>query len=136
MMRLVHPPLEAVPNVAAPAAVEQEAWPAEVDMILSAMEAAKSAASDRRGSDRVPHQTRAELRLFAHDPLAQPTVLYTRDISPAGIGFITRERLPLGYGGIVTYEQEDGTRIANACTLVRCREAVNGWFEGALHFSN
>jgi len=105
-------------------------------MILSAMEAAKSSTTDRRDSDRLPHHTRAELRLFADDPLAPATPLFTRDISPAGIGFITRERLPLGYSGIVTYENEDGTRVANACTIFRCREAVNGWFEGALQFSS
>lgn len=120
----------------ASAATAGEHWPAEVDMILSAMEAAGAVSADRRDGDRSPHHTRAELRLFAHDPLSLPTPLFTRDISPTGIGFITKDRLPLGYGGVVSFVQEDGTKIAMACTIFRCRPLINGWFEGALHFTN
>ena len=135
MMRLVHPPEEAESYEAPASAAEpSQAWPAEVDIILSAMEAGQSIRSDRRDGGRSLHHTRADLRLFSENPLSPPTPLYTRDISPAGIGFITRERLPLGYSGVVNFQQEDGSKVSLACTIFRCREAINGWYEGALQF--
>lgn len=111
-------------------------WPPEVDLILSAMDAAyPRRGNDRRGSARTSYRARAELKLFADHPLDAPTVLYTRDVHERGIGFITQERLPLGYGGNVEITLESGRRIRAHCTVYRCRQAINGWFEGALHFS-
>jgi hypothetical protein len=118
-----------------PAATATE-WPAEVDMILSAMEAVSlESADNRRRGTRSAYRVCAQLRLFADMPLTPPTPLYTRDLHARGIGFITQERLPLGYGGIVDFTLPNGTPVSVHCTVYRCREAVNGWFEGALHFS-
>ena len=61
--------------------------------------------------------------------------LYTRDASARGIGFVTRERLPLGYGGVVQLPSLNGRPLEINCTLFRCRDIGNGWFEGALHFN-
>ncbi len=114
----------------------QTAWPPEVDLILSAMDAAYPRRThDRRASTRSTYRTRAELKLFSDHPLDAPTVLYTRDVQDRGIGFITRERLPLGYAGTVELTLESGEKIRSHCTVYRCRETINGWFEGALHFS-
>ena len=109
-------------------------WPGEVDLILSAMEAASAARTDRRAGDRRPHRVRAELRFYADSPLEAPTPLFTRDLSPTGVGFIARDRLPLGYGGDLTIELPDGRTVTTPCTLYRCREAINGWYEGSLRF--
>jgi hypothetical protein len=111
-------------------------WPPEVDLILSAMDAAyPRRTNDRRGSVRTSYRARAELKLFADHPLDAGTILYTRDVHERGIGFITQERLPLGYGGIVELTLDTGRRIRAHCTVYRCRQAINGWFEGALHFT-
>ncbi len=111
-------------------------WPGEVDLILSAMEAAAPRKNiDRRASARSSYRTRAHLKLFAEHPLDAPRVLYTRDVQDRGIGFITRERLPLGYGGVVELTMPDGKQVRTHCTVHRCRESINGWFEGALHFT-
>lgn len=115
----------------------QELWPAEVDLILSAMDAAYPRRSqDRRASIRSNYRTRAELKLFSDHPLDPPTPLYTRDVQDRGIGFITRQRLPLGYAGKVQLTLPSGETLRSHCTVYRCREAINGWFEGALHFSH
>lgn len=112
-------------------------WPPEADLILSAMDAAHPRrGNDRRGSNRTTYRARAELKLFADHPLDAPTMLYTRDVHDRGIGFITQERLPLGYGGIVELTLDTGRRLRAHCTVYRCRQAINGWFEGALHFSS
>jgi len=114
-------------------------WPPEVDLILSAMEAASARPSgtgaNRRGGPRNSYRTCAELKLFADNPLDGPTRIYTRDIHDRGLGFITRQRLPLGYGALVELDLPDGRRVKTHCTVYRCRETINGWFEGAVQFT-
>lgn len=125
-----------LPAARLPQTQSTEDWPVEVDLILSAMDAAyPRAGKERRSRSRNSYRTCAKLRLFAHDPLSPPVLLYTRDLHERGIGFITRQRLPLGYGGIVQLTLENGHVLSAHCTIYRCRPAINDWFEGALHFS-
>lgn len=107
---------------------------AEIELILSAMEAG-SAHDDRRQHPRVTYRVRASLRLFSDPPGAEPWQLHTRDVSTRGLGFITRDRLPLGYGGTVEMPGPTGRPVTINATLFRCREIGNGWFEGALYFN-
>lgn len=116
--------------------VAAEEWSPEVDLILSALEAGRGPMiGDRRGSDRQSYRTTALLKLFSDGPDAAPWTLFTRDVDAKGIGFITRHRLPLGYGGIVRLELANGEELEANCTLLRCRQAVQGWFEGSLYFN-
>jgi hypothetical protein len=109
--------------------------PREVGMILTALETADWK-DERRQRRRTAYRVRATLRMFADAPAARARVLYTRDADHRGIGFITRERLPLGYGGILRLPSPKTSKSLNiACTLFRCRMAAPGWYEGALHFN-
>jgi len=111
-------------------------WPPEVDLIISAIEAGRANAfSDRRNGSRSPYRTQAVLRLFSDLPETDPWTLYTRDLDARGVGFITRHRLPLGYGGMIRLALPNGQILEAHCTLLRCREAAPGWFEGALYFN-
>jgi hypothetical protein len=119
-------------------------WPAEVDLILSALEAgghrsgagaAKPSPGERRSGSRIPYRVRAQLELFVDAAGAEPWLLYTRELSRRGMGFITPNRLPLGYGGTVKFPGPDGRQLCIAATLLRCREAAPGWFEGSLYFN-
>lgn len=111
------------------------AWPAEVRTILSALEAAPHAAGERRRLGRKRYQVRAALRLFTDLPDAPPRELYTREANQRGMGFITPHRLPLGYGGVIELSGPDGQTLAIHCTILRCRETVSGWYEGAVYFN-
>jgi hypothetical protein len=113
----------------------QHEWPTEVDFILSALEAARQDQDDARVQDRVRYHVRAELRLFSDGAAAEPRILYTRDVSPKGVGFISQGRLPLGYGGRLRILGPLGQCLNIDCTLLRCHEAIPGWFEGALYFN-
>lgn len=120
--------------------VDLDAWPAEVDLIISALEAGSSlsgaaATGERRVRSRKSHRVTAHLRLFRDGQGAMPWVLYTRDVTPRGIGFVTRNRLPLGYGGTVALTAPDGSEFGAGCIILRCRETAGGWFEGALTFN-
>jgi hypothetical protein len=110
-------------------------WPPEVNMILSALEAGPQPESDARRHDRLPYRVRAELRLFSDESGAEPWALYTRDVCPRGLGFITPHRLPLGYGGWVELLTPRGRKSRIHCTLYRCRQVLSGWYEGALYFN-
>ena len=150
-------------------ATADELWPPEVDLILSAMEAARGdahadahpdpradahadahadsradapadphaelAAPERRHGGRTPYRVRAALRLFSDAPGQAPWSLYTRDVDRRGLGFITPHRLPLGYGGTVELYAPSGRKVSLPCTLFRCRQTVQGWYEGALYFN-
>ena len=104
-------------------------------MILSAMDMTPPAQTDSRHGRRLPYRVRAELRLHSDAPGDQPWIVYTRDVDPRGVGFISPHRLPLGYGGWVELLTPSGRRSRIACTLFRCREVLPGWYEGALYFN-
>jgi hypothetical protein len=113
-------------------------WPAEVELILSALEAA--GARGRRPGElkrcgRTRYRARAALRLFSDAPGAPSWLLYARDGNERGLGFITPHRLPLGYGGMIDLPAPGGDKRRIACTLLRCREVSSGWYEGALYFN-
>ena len=123
--------MEIVPVVA----TDMNLWPPEARLILSAIQAGEGAsARDRRDNDRTAHQVRALLRLFSDPDGSAPWPIYTRDVTARSAGFITPHRLPLGYGGIVDLASTTGQVISAHCTLFRCRQTVQGWYEGALSF--
>jgi hypothetical protein len=109
-------------------------WPREVGLILSALEAGNWN-EERRGSRRAFYYVKAALRLFTDGDTAPERELFTRDVTPRSLGFITSHRLPLGYGGTVKLASPRGRTITAACTLIRCREASAGWYEGAMYFN-
>jgi hypothetical protein len=110
-------------------------WPAEADLIISALEAAGAEHDNRRKHPRMPYRVMADLRLFSDPPGIAPWRLYSRDVSARGLGFVTPHRLPLGYGGVVQIPSPSGRIVSVNGTLFRCREVGNGWFEGALYFN-
>ena len=109
--------------------------PTDVEFILSALEAGQFNGPSRRRRERRPYRVHARLKLFSDAPQAEPWTLYTRDVSHQGLGFVTRHRLPLGYGGILTVINPQGREVKIDCTLLRCREAVTGWLEGSMYFN-
>ena len=124
------------------AASSAEAWPAEVDLIISALaagenraKAAQSPSLRHREVPRTPYHVLADLRLYSDIDGNDPWRLYTRDVSVRGLGFITSHRLPLGYGGTVELPAPHGNVIALSCTILRCREIAPGWYDGALYFN-
>ena len=112
-------------------------WLAEAELVMSALEACAPphAFDNRRRHPRRRYRVVADLRLFSDAPASPVWRLFTRDVSVRGVGFITRDRLPLGYGGVVELAGPDGRTLRIHGTLFRCREIGNGWYEGALHFN-
>jgi hypothetical protein len=114
---------------------EPDSVPGEVAVILSALEAGGTPAHDRRAARRLPFRVTAVMRLFVDTPKSPGKVLYTRDVNRRSLGFLTRHRMPLGYGGMLEIPTDDGGTETVYCTLLRCREAAPGWYEGSVYFN-
>jgi hypothetical protein len=117
-----------------------EDWPPQAELVLSAIEAGQhrtgyDPAQERRVGRRASFRVRAQLRLFSDNPGEPGRVIYTRDIHARGLGFITPHRLPLGHGGLVDLPTPAGKIVSVPCTLLRCREAAPGWYEGSVYFN-
>ena len=125
------------PDIAGPDILPAETpdeWPAEVELILSAMDVGDPH-DNRRKHARMPYRVIADLRLFSDPVGIPPWRLYVRDASARGLGFVTPHRLPLGYGGVVRLPSPAGRVVSVNGTLFRCREIGNDWFEGAMYFN-
>ena len=116
-----------------------EDWPPQAELVLSAIEAGQHnnglVAGERRHSKRASFRVRGQLRLYSDNPGEPGRVIYTRDIHSRGLGFITPHRLPLGHGGLVDIPTPAGKIVSVPCTLLRCREAAPGWYEGSVYFN-
>src|ERR1700722_2567917 len=104
--------------------------PPQAEMVLSAIETGQYGRQERRYCARAQYRVQAMLRLFCDVVDTDPWTLFIRDANARGLGFITKHRLPLGYGGIIELVLPDGRTRAIPCTLLRCRDAAPGWFEG------
>ena len=118
-------------------------WPPQAELVLSAIEAGRHAhgtgerftGPNRRVLRRRVLRVKASLRLFSDAPHAAAWALYTRDVHSRGLGFLTPHRLPLGYGGVLELPVSETESLSIPCTLLRCREAAPGWYEGSLYFN-
>ncbi|QOV87801.1 hypothetical protein [Humisphaera borealis] len=132
-------PVRTSPGNSPTATADATAFPPQAEMVLSALEVgrASSPGHDRRGQARKTYRVRAMLRFHSDPSGTPPWTVFTRDIHSRGVGFITQHRLPLGYGGVIEIPDPKGgpTPLRVSGTLLRCREAVSGWFEGSLYFN-
>jgi hypothetical protein len=126
---------KAIPGARAFPPAVAPAIPAEVEFILSALQAGQFSGASRREGRRWAYRAPAALRLFSDLPQTPPWTLYARNVAVKALGFVTRHRLPLGYGGILTLADPQGQAVSIDCTVLRCREAVSGWFEGSVYFN-
>lgn len=110
-------------------------FPPEVELIISALEAAQPVVEGRRKAERASYRVRGRLRLFSDTPDTAPWLLFTRDVNPRGMGFLCSHRLPLGYGGLLEIPDPEGRPLRIHCTLLRCRQVAPGWHEGAVYFN-
>lgn len=120
---------------AAEAAKPLSAIPREVDLIISAMEAGGASGLRQRTPPRTHWRVQATVRLFIDKPGHPSRTVFSRDIHSRGLGFVTTDRLPLGYGGVVDLPAKDGTIVSIACTVLRCRQSTGGWYEGFIYFN-
>jgi len=113
---------------------DQRELEAEARFILSALEAAGPVTVEGRGTCRVRYRVEAKLRLVTDPPQDPPRRVYTRDITPHSLGFISPVAVPLGSNARLDLPASDGSVDTIACQVIRCREMIHGWFDGAVNF--
>ncbi len=112
-----------------------QAFPQNVQFIISALEAGPRPLLERQKVKRSIYRVCATLELFSDKPETPRRILYTRNVSPQAMGFLSDHPLPLSHGGIVRLPGPSGGILRIACTVLRCRQAAPGWFEGAVYFN-
>jgi hypothetical protein len=110
-------------------------FPHEVEFMISALEAGPRPLIDRQKVKRAQYRVRATLKLFSDPPDARPALLFTRNVTTQALAFLTADALTLSHGGILRIPTPSGEIIQINCTVLRCREAAPGWFEGAVYFN-
>jgi hypothetical protein len=115
--------------------------PLDVALVLEILTSgeASTAAANRRKFPRTKHVATASLEPF-QPPSAKVTTaprrtIYTRDANQWGVGFITQERLTTGEDALLRIADPAGTPLAVRCGILRCREVLPGWYEGAVLFT-
>lgn len=112
----------------------EDPFPPDVEFVLSALEAGRRQDEDRAVL-RTRYRVRAALKLFSDDAAASPKLLYLRDVSPQSAGFLCAAPVTLSHGGIVRLPLPSGSVAEIACTVLRCRLAAPGWYEGSVYFN-
>ena len=103
----------------------------EVIAMLSGRETTSDAAVvERRKTVREEHHVRAAVEIDDQIQRSRQTV-YTRDVSSWGVGFICRMPLPPGSNAMLHIDGAHGRPLRLMCCVLRCREVMPGWFEGA-----
>ena len=110
-------------------------FPAEVEFLISALEAGPKPLIDRQKAKRTQYRVRATLKLFSDAPEAKSALLYTRNVTSQALAFLTNDVLTLSHGGILCIPLPAGEVVKINCTVLRYREASPGWFEGAVYFN-
>ena len=110
-------------------------FPAEVEFVISALEAGPKPLIDRQKMRRSQYRVRATLKLFSDQPEAKPALLYVRNVTSQALAFLTNDVLTLSHGGILRIPSPSGEILKINCTVLRYRECAPGWFEGAVYFN-
>jgi hypothetical protein len=110
-------------------------FPSEVEFVISALEAGPRPEHDRQKTVRTRYRVKAVVKLFSDTPDTDPAVIYTRHVNENAVGFLSRNPLTLSHGGLLTIPGPRGVMLRVYSTVLRCRVAAPGWYEGALYFN-
>jgi hypothetical protein len=89
---------------------------------------------DRRHRPRVPLAVRASLAPADDTGAVRPPAIRTRDLSPLGLGFLSRQDLSVLGEAVLRLPGGAGRVVCVACRIRRSRELGNGWYDGLVEF--
>ena len=103
--------------------------PADVWFVISVLNGEQGPNDERRRFVRHPYVMPAELEVLG-DAAPPRRPVYTRDANRWGVGFVSQHELPVGRDATLRVWMGGEMLMVRACIL-RCREVLPGWFEGA-----
>jgi len=105
-------------------------------LVMQILTSEAGAADERRRFSRATYVARATVELT--DPMghAHRIQLWSRDANQWGVGIVTRCTLPVGQSATLQIKGSDGVDIRARGCILRCREVLPGWYEGAVLFEH
>ena len=103
-------------------------------LVLQILTSESEADAERRRFSRAVYVKHARIELT--DPMGHVHRygLWSRDANQWGVGIITQTPLPVGQFGLLQIKGGDGVDIRARGCILRCREVLPGWYEGAILF--
>jgi hypothetical protein len=89
---------------------------------------------ERRRIPRKRYRVEAGIVLLHGGQGEQDMKLYTRDVNPWALGFITPHALPAYEHAVVHMPGMDGEMLRIKCLIRRCTSLEAGWFQGVIDF--
>ena len=131
--------MEIVDAVGTQTAATGDGVPKDARFVISVLNGEKRHGHDeRRRFGREPFIAAAELEVLGN--AAPPrTAIFTRDANRWGVGFVTQRPLPLAHDATLRIwiggpPEGGGEMLMVRSCVLRCREVLPGWFEGAVLF--
>ena len=110
--------------------VHTRAIPGDAQIVISMLNGEAGPGLDRRRFARTSFQMAAALESVG-EPIAMRWGIYTRDASQWGVGFVTQHPLPVAKDVMLTIAA-GGQMLRLRGSIVRCREIMPGWYDGAV----
>ena len=104
--------------------------PADAQIVISMLNGEAGPALDRRRFTRTSFQMAGALETLG-EAIPMRWTIYTRDANQWGVGFVTQQPLPVAKDVIVTLTA-GGQTLRLRGSIVRCREVMPGWYDGAV----
>jgi len=112
-----------------PHVTNDTAIPQDARFVISILNGERSPNHERRRFPRRAFVAAAELEVLGEAAPPRRTI-YTRDANPWGVGYVTQHPLPVGRDATLRIWIAGEMLMLRSCIL-RCREVLPGWFEGA-----
>ena len=106
----------------------------DLRLVLQILGAEAQDGADRRRYSRCAYVARAAVELM--DPMGHMhrVKAFSRDANQWGVGLVTQTVLPVGQNALLQIEGGDQVDVRARGCIVRCREVLPGWYEGAVLF--
>jgi hypothetical protein len=111
-----------------------EPWPPEAREMMSRLSDSFPPMMERRRIPRKRYRVEASIVLLHGKQDEQDMKLYTRDINPWALGFISPHALPAYEHAMVQMPGMDGRMLRIKCLIRRCTSLEAGWFQGVIDF--
>jgi hypothetical protein len=96
------------------------------EVLQTTVSSVKTYPGERRQHQRLPFRFRVKITPYENEICSAPISVWTRDISPGGIGLVHREPMREGRKFIMKLPRQDGTLLLLLCTVRNCVRLAAG----------
>jgi hypothetical protein len=105
--------------------------PADARFVISVLSGEDGPGVERRRFPRCAYTVPAIVEVSHGAAVQTHRRVYTRDVNEWGVGFVMQDPLPVGKDAVLFIAGADREGMQLRCCILRCREVLPGWYEGA-----